>query len=428
MLQQAEMFGQAHIVSWMPSGKSFRVHDREAFSKEVLAEYFRSRNYRSFQRNLSVYQFSRIWSGPEKGAYCHESFVRHDRKLCTMMKRHVTQKKESSPDPIKTSPSIDAIQSEDTIKDGKVTAGKPFNLGPPVVSTAGFDFSALDAHHALRSQQDRLPANMLHTLPAATPVSAQSSRMVGTVDYLPTTGLLVPVNRRGESGVQSSTVPDPNTPGAVAVYFGGTTSGPDPSHARSSSAPASALSVSSSRTRGINIPSSSEAQAVSGESMARFIRSMATSPCPYAFEDDDPFLLDRLWSQTLNVTTSSKNPSLAVRPTTFGEDSWGNLMGIAPTPFRTTQGEAQQQFSEYQLQLLSSSNSTSASSASNRLMDPSSARNAQQGSQFSDMTSLPSGSDRSGMIDNHSLGAVAERSSSDGSGGSNNPIPFGDLW
>lgn len=96
MLQQIEAFGQSHIVSWMPSGKSFKVHKKEEFEREVLPEYFRSNNFRSFQRNLSVYQFSRIWNGPEKGAYLHDRFVRNDRMLCTSMKRHITSKKKST--------------------------------------------------------------------------------------------------------------------------------------------------------------------------------------------------------------------------------------------------------------------------------------------------------------------------------------------
>ena len=97
MLDRIERDDKQSIVSWMPSGKSFKVHKREAFSKEILPLYFRHSNFKSFQRNLSIYQFTRIWSGPERGSYQHAHFARGLGHLCT----HITRrgaKPTSSPD------------------------------------------------------------------------------------------------------------------------------------------------------------------------------------------------------------------------------------------------------------------------------------------------------------------------------------------
>ena len=82
MLEQVERDDKQAIVSWMPSGESFKVHKRELFSKDILPLYFRHSNFKSFQRNLSIYQFSRIWSGPERGSYQHEYFIRGNKRLC----------------------------------------------------------------------------------------------------------------------------------------------------------------------------------------------------------------------------------------------------------------------------------------------------------------------------------------------------------
>ena len=97
MLDRIERDDKQAIVSWMPSGKSFKVHKREAFSKEILPLYFRHSNFKSFQRNLSIYQFTRIWSGPERGSYQHAHFFRGHRHLCSHIIRRGA-KTTSSPD------------------------------------------------------------------------------------------------------------------------------------------------------------------------------------------------------------------------------------------------------------------------------------------------------------------------------------------
>jgi hypothetical protein len=87
MLEHAQQHGLDAIVSWMPSGKAFKVHNRDIFSKRVLPQFFRHSNFKSFQRNLSVYQFTRMWTGPESGSYSHRFFIREDRTLCQFIVR-----------------------------------------------------------------------------------------------------------------------------------------------------------------------------------------------------------------------------------------------------------------------------------------------------------------------------------------------------
>jgi hypothetical protein len=87
MLEQVELTGKASVVSWMPSGKAFKIHNHDVFSKEVLPYYFRSGTLKSFQRNLSIYQFKRERIGSESGSYRNDLFNRGNRNLCQFIKR-----------------------------------------------------------------------------------------------------------------------------------------------------------------------------------------------------------------------------------------------------------------------------------------------------------------------------------------------------
>jgi HSF-type DNA-binding len=75
------------IVSWLPSGKAFKVHQPAEFEQRILPLYFRSTRLKSFQRNLSVYRFQRVDIDSIRGAYRHEFFVRGNRDLCRQILR-----------------------------------------------------------------------------------------------------------------------------------------------------------------------------------------------------------------------------------------------------------------------------------------------------------------------------------------------------
>jgi len=73
----------ASIVSWQPHGRCFLVHKPKEFTEYILPRFFQQRKYASFQRQLNLYDFSRITrQGPDRGSYYHELFLRGKKFLC----------------------------------------------------------------------------------------------------------------------------------------------------------------------------------------------------------------------------------------------------------------------------------------------------------------------------------------------------------
>ena len=42
-------------ISWLPSGKAFKVHDKERFVQEVMPSFFGTQSFKTFQRNLNLW-------------------------------------------------------------------------------------------------------------------------------------------------------------------------------------------------------------------------------------------------------------------------------------------------------------------------------------------------------------------------------------
>jgi hypothetical protein len=87
MLTDAEANGNDDIISFFPHGRAFAIHDPNRFVIEILPKYVRQSQISSFQRQLNLYGFIRIASGPDEGGYYHELFLRGRRALCRYMRR-----------------------------------------------------------------------------------------------------------------------------------------------------------------------------------------------------------------------------------------------------------------------------------------------------------------------------------------------------
>ena len=68
LLEDAEKHGNASIVSWRPSGVSFKVYKREEFVDKILPKYFKQTKFKSFVRQLNLWGFMCIERGQDKGS------------------------------------------------------------------------------------------------------------------------------------------------------------------------------------------------------------------------------------------------------------------------------------------------------------------------------------------------------------------------
>eukprot|EP00934_Nitzschia_sp_Nitz4_P007165 Nitzschia sp. Nitz4//scaffold185_size43419//24103//25634//NITZ4_007303-RA/size43419-augustus-gene-0.65-mRNA-1//1//CDS//3329539715//7155//frame0 len=92
MLQEAEDQDMAHIVSWEMEGTAFRVHLPDEFVAQIMRRWFNQTKYKSFQRQLNLYGFSRITRGPQKGCYLHPLFQRAKPDLANgIARKKITQ-------------------------------------------------------------------------------------------------------------------------------------------------------------------------------------------------------------------------------------------------------------------------------------------------------------------------------------------------
>jgi hypothetical protein len=97
MLTFCETEGKDTVVSWLPQGKAFKVHNTAAFVSEILPMHFKQTKYKSFQRQLNLWGFQRITKGTEteKGAYFHPDFLKNQEDLCQKLNRQSAKKQSS---------------------------------------------------------------------------------------------------------------------------------------------------------------------------------------------------------------------------------------------------------------------------------------------------------------------------------------------
>jgi HSF-type DNA-binding len=87
LLIEVEGAGRADIISFVSNGCAFQVHKPDKFFKDVVPLYFRQSRLSSFKRQLNLYGFELINTGPARGAYFHELFIKDQPELCRRMRR-----------------------------------------------------------------------------------------------------------------------------------------------------------------------------------------------------------------------------------------------------------------------------------------------------------------------------------------------------
>lgn len=87
MLEEVKKDGKEDVIGFFSHGRAFAVHDPDRFTSEVMPKYFKQSRLSSFQRQLNLYGFTRITSGPDAGGYYHELFLSGRPNLAVHMRR-----------------------------------------------------------------------------------------------------------------------------------------------------------------------------------------------------------------------------------------------------------------------------------------------------------------------------------------------------
>ncbi|KAL7574953.1 hypothetical protein ACA910_010775 [Epithemia clementina (nom. ined.)] len=87
LLTEVEAAGRSDVISFVANGRAFAIHKPDTFFKEIVPLYFRQSRLSSFKRQLNLYGFELINTGPSRGGYFHELFVKDRPELCRRMRR-----------------------------------------------------------------------------------------------------------------------------------------------------------------------------------------------------------------------------------------------------------------------------------------------------------------------------------------------------
>lgn len=81
------------IISWTPSGKAFRIYDKERLMQVLTPQYFLElTKYENFRRKLYSWGFRILQNGVDDGAWYHKHFIRDIPELCLQIVRTPSSK------------------------------------------------------------------------------------------------------------------------------------------------------------------------------------------------------------------------------------------------------------------------------------------------------------------------------------------------
>ncbi|KAL7439503.1 hypothetical protein ACHAXM_006742 [Skeletonema potamos] len=94
-------------ITWMPHGRSWKILNRDLFSRYALPKYFGHTNHASFIRIVNAWGFRRVVNtGPDRDTYYHELFLRGKHNLHVKMKRLPTSHRKTPMDKNESSPNF----------------------------------------------------------------------------------------------------------------------------------------------------------------------------------------------------------------------------------------------------------------------------------------------------------------------------------
>ena len=158
------------IVSWLPHGRSWRVHKPREFEVKVIPSYFEYSKYSSFIRQANGWGFRRIISkGPDRNSYYHEMFLRSVPHLLKMMKRPTPSSKPLAD--ANTEPDLHKISEIYPLPELKDRKRPVFQATPQAPSHSAY----IKAQQQQQYQAHKVPSNGIP--PAMSPPSVTSQQV-----------------------------------------------------------------------------------------------------------------------------------------------------------------------------------------------------------------------------------------------------------
>lgn len=176
-------------IAWLPHGKAFLVMDRTLFVQNVLPRYLgKATKYTSFTRKLTRWNFVRVASGPDEGAWFNKSFFKDytcDKlKVMKCAKRKKSQPVKEFPrsKPLKKRPVDPSLFAKDpTTLDGKARRPLIQASRPAAYSYGGRPLALADTRSVVQAAMRAL----IQANPAAAPeVSALTHTSMYPTSFL----------------------------------------------------------------------------------------------------------------------------------------------------------------------------------------------------------------------------------------------------
>mmetsp|Transcript_3574 Transcript_3574/g.6534 ORF Transcript_3574/g.6534 Transcript_3574/m.6534 type:complete len:259 (+) Transcript_3574:96-872(+) len=76
MLEYVEQMGLCDVISWLPHGRAFKIHNKDIFMSHVAKRFFKATKLRSIHRQMNLWGYKRIHNGDDRDAWYHENFLR----------------------------------------------------------------------------------------------------------------------------------------------------------------------------------------------------------------------------------------------------------------------------------------------------------------------------------------------------------------
>jgi HSF-type DNA-binding len=145
LLDGADAQGLSHIISWQPHGRCFLVRDREAFKNLLPTLMPGLTKWKSFQRQLHLWGFTRLTNGPDYDGYFHEYFLRYRPHLLPCIQRTMGRRAERPGD----EPNFDTLPFITPLTGVQVQATRRDETQQPGYSIEATTHLPLDTtHHA----------------------------------------------------------------------------------------------------------------------------------------------------------------------------------------------------------------------------------------------------------------------------------------